>query len=131
MLKDDQSGQTDTYVVSLDKLGNHDVERVGGKNASLGEMLSNLAGAGVSVPGGFATTAQAYRDFIETNNLDARIHDLLDVLDTDDVNALAKAGAQIRQWILEGHFPAQLDADIRAEFARMANGNDNMAVAVR
>ena len=119
------------YVVSLDKLGNHDVERVGGKNASLGEMISNLAGAGVSVPGGFATTAQAYRDFIETNNLDARIHDLLDVLDTDDVNALAKAGAQIRQWILEGHFPAQLDADIRAEFARMANGNDNMAVAVR
>ncbi len=119
------------YVVSLDKLGNHDVERVGGKNASLGEMISNLAGAGVSVPGGFATTAQAYRDFIETNNLDARIHDLLDVLDTNDVNALAKAGAQIRQWILEGHFPAQLDADIRAEFARMANGNDNMAVAVR
>ncbi len=119
------------YVVSLDKLGNHDVERVGGKNASLGEMISNLAGAGVSVPGGFATTAQAYRDFIETNNLDARIHDLLDVLDTDDVNALAQAGAQIRQWILEGHFPAQLDADIRAEFARMANGNDNMAVAVR
>ena len=119
------------YVVSLHKLGNHDVERVGGKNASLGEMISNLAGAGVSVPGGFATTAQAYRDFIETNNLDARIHDLLDVLDTDDVNALAKAGAQIRQWILEGHFPAQLDADIRAEFARMANGNDNMAVAVR
>ena len=61
------------YVVSLDKLGNHDVERVGGKNASLGEMISNLAGAGVSVPGGFATTAQAYRDFIDANNLDARI----------------------------------------------------------
>jgi len=119
------------YVVSLDKLGNHDVERVGGKNASLGEMISNLAGAGVSVPGGFATTAQAYRDFIDTNNLDARIHDLLDALDTDDVNALAKAGTQIRQWILDGDFPAQLDADIRSAFAEMANGNDNMAVAVR
>ncbi len=119
------------YVVSLDKLGNHDVERVGGKNASLGEMISNLAGAGVSVPGGFATTAQAYRDFIDANNLDARIHDLLDSLDIDDVNALAKAGTQIRQWILDGDFPAQLDADIRSAFAAMANGNDNMAVAVR
>ncbi len=119
------------YVVSLDKLGNHDVERVGGKNASLGEMISNLAGAGVSVPGGFATTAQAYRDFIDANNLDARIHDLLDTLDIDDVNALAKAGTQIRQWILDGDFPAQLDADIRTAFAAMANGNDNMAVAVR
>ncbi len=119
------------YVVSLDKLGNHDVERVGGKNASLGEMISNLAGAGVSVPGGFATTAQAYRDFIDANNLDARIHDLLDTLDIDDVNALAKAGTQIRQWILDGDFPAQLDADIRSAFAAMANGNDNMAVAVR
>lgn len=105
------------YVVSLDKLGNHDVERVGGKNASLGEMISNLAGAGVSVPGGFATTAQAYRDFIDANNLDARIHDLLDTLDIDDVNALAKAGTQIRQWILDGDFPAQLDADIRSAFA--------------
>ncbi|NLY12151.1 MAG: phosphoenolpyruvate synthase [Gammaproteobacteria bacterium] len=119
------------YVVSLDKLGNHDVERVGGKNASLGEMISNLAGAGVSVPGGFATTAQAYRDFIDANNLDARIHDLLDALDIDDVNALAEAGTQIRQWILDADFPAQLDADIRTAFAQMANGNDNMAVAVR
>lgn len=119
------------YVVSLDKLGNHDVERVGGKNASLGEMISNLAGAGVSVPGGFATTAQAYRDFIDANNLDARIHDLLDSLDTNDVNALAQAGTQIRQWILDADFPEQLDTDIRKAFAEMADGNDNMAVAVR
>ncbi|MDY7218930.1 phosphoenolpyruvate synthase [Denitrificimonas sp. JX-1] len=119
------------YVVSLDKLGNHDVERVGGKNASLGEMISNLTGAGVSVPGGFATTAQAYRDFIDANNLDARIHDLLDSLDTNDVNALAQAGTQIRQWILDADFPEQLDTDIRKAFAEMADGNDNMAVAVR
>ena len=119
------------YVVSLDKLGNHDVERVGGKNASLGEMISNLAGAGVSVPGGFATTSQAYRDFIDHNNLNERIHQLLDTLDVDDVIALAKAGAQIRQWVMEGEFPAQLDADIRTAFAEMAQGNDNMAVAVR
>ncbi|MBA1275100.1 phosphoenolpyruvate synthase [Pseudomonas azotifigens] len=119
------------YVVSLDKLGNHDVERVGGKNASLGEMISNLAGAGVSVPGGFATTAQAYRDFLDQSGLNDRIHATLDALDVDDVNALAKAGAQIRQWVMDAEFPAQLDADIRTAFAEMAGGNDNMAVAVR
>ena len=119
------------YVVSLDKLGNHDVERVGGKNASLGEMISNLAGAGVSVPGGFATTAQAYRDFLELSGLNDQIHALLDALDVDDVNALAKAGAQIRQWVMDAEFPPQLDADIRTAFAEMSGGNDNMAVAVR
>ncbi len=119
------------YVVSLDKLGNHDVERVGGKNASLGEMISNLSGAGVSVPGGFATTSQAYRDFIDANHLDERINNLLDTLDVDDVNALAEAGAQIRQWIMDADFPPQLNDDIRTAFAEMAQGNDNMAVAVR
>ncbi|MCJ1886013.1 phosphoenolpyruvate synthase [Pseudomonas sp. LA21] len=119
------------YVVSLDKLGVHDVERVGGKNASLGEMISNLAGAGVSVPGGFATTAQAYRDFLEQSGLNERIHAALDALDVDDVNALAKTGAQIRQWVMDAEFPAQLDADIRKAFTEMAAGNDNMAVAVR
>lgn len=119
------------YVVSLDQLGNHDVERVGGKNASLGEMISNLAGAGVSVPGGFATTAQAYRDFLEQSGLNDRIHAALDALDVDDVNALARTGAQIRQWVMDAEFPAQLDTDIRSAFADMAAGNENMAVAVR
>jgi len=119
------------YVVSLDKLGVHDVERVGGKNASLGEMISNLSGAGVSVPGGFATTAQAYRDFLEQSGLNERIHAALDALDVDDVNALAKTGAQIRQWVMEAELPAQLDAAIRKAFAEMAGGNDNLAVAVR
>ncbi|MGE8359305.1 phosphoenolpyruvate synthase [Pseudomonas sp.] len=119
------------YVVSLDKLGNHDVEHVGGKNASLGEMISNLAGAGVSVPGGFATTAQAYRDFLEQSGLNAQIHAALDALDVDDVNALAKTGAQIRQWVMDAPFPAELDAQIRTAFAAMSAGNDNMAVAVR
>ena len=119
------------YVVSLDKLGNHDVERVGGKNASLGEMISNLAGAGVSVPGGFATTAQAYRDFMELSGLNEQIHALLDALDVDDVNALAKAGAQIRGWVMDAEFPPQLDADIRAAFTEMSAGNENLAVAVR
>ncbi|MGE8499538.1 MAG: phosphoenolpyruvate synthase [Pseudomonas sp.] len=119
------------YVVSLDKLGNHDVEHVGGKNASLGEMISNLAGAGVSVPGGFATTAQAYRDFLEQSGLNAQIHAALDALDVDDVNTLAKTGAQIRQWVMDAPFPAELDAQIRTAFAAMSAGNENMAVAVR
>ncbi|WP_339490690.1 phosphoenolpyruvate synthase [Pseudomonas sp. EL_65y_Pfl2_R95] len=119
------------YVVSLDKLGVHDVEHVGGKNASLGEMISNLAGAGVSVPGGFATTAQAYRDFLELSGLNAQIHEALDALDVDNIAELTKTGAQIRQWIMEAEFPEQLNSEIRTAFTAMANGNDNMAVAVR
>jgi pyruvate,water dikinase len=119
------------YVVSLDKLGVHDVEHVGGKNASLGEMISNLAGAGVSVPGGFATTAQAYRDFLELSGLNAQIHAALDALDVDDVNALAKTGAQIRQWIMDAEFPEKLNAEIRTAFATLSAGNPDMAVAVR
>ena len=119
------------YVVSLDKLGVHDVEHVGGKNASLGEMISNLAGAGVSVPGGFATTAQAYRDFLELSGLNAQIHAALDALDVDDVNALAKTGAQIRKWIMEAEFPEKLNEEIRTAFATLSAGNPDMAVAVR
>ena len=119
------------YVVSLDKLGKHDVEHVGGKNASLGEMISNLAGAGVSVPGGFATTAQAYRDFLEQSGLNDQIHQALDALDVDDVNALARTGAQIRQWIMEAEFPEKLNAEIRTAFAELSAGNPDVAVAVR
>ncbi|AZF12060.1 MULTISPECIES: phosphoenolpyruvate synthase [unclassified Pseudomonas] len=119
------------YVVSLDKLGVHDVEHVGGKNASLGEMISNLAGAGVSVPGGFATTAQAYRDFLELSGLNAQIHAALDALDVDDVNALAKTGSQIRQWIMDAEFPEKLNEEIRTAFATLSAGNPDMAVAVR
>ncbi|KMM81403.1 phosphoenolpyruvate synthase [Pseudomonas deceptionensis] len=119
------------YVVSLDKLGVHDVEHVGGKNASLGEMISNLAGAGVSVPGGFATTSQAYRDFLELSGLNDQIHAALDALDVDDVNALVKTGAQIRKWIMEAEFPETLNAQIRTAFATLSQGNPDMAVAVR
>ncbi|MFB3304225.1 phosphoenolpyruvate synthase [Pseudomonas sp. AMR01] len=119
------------YVVSLDKLGVHDVEHVGGKNASLGEMISNLAGAGVSVPGGFATTAQAYRDFLELSGLNAQIHAALDALDVDDIAALTKTGAQIRQWIMEAEFPEKLNEEIRTAFATLSAGNPDMAVAVR
>jgi pyruvate,water dikinase len=94
-------------------------------------MISNLAGAGVSVPGGFATTAQAYRDFLEQSGLNDQIHAALDVLDVDDVNALAKTGAKIRQWIMEAEFPEQLNAEIRTAFAALSAGNPDIAVAVR
>jgi pyruvate,water dikinase len=94
-------------------------------------MISNLAGAGVSVPGGFATTAQAYRDFLELSGLNDQIHAALDALDVDDVNALARTGAQIRQWIMEAEFPEKLNAEIRTAFATLSSGNPDMAVAVR
>ena len=94
-------------------------------------MISNLAGAGVSVPGGFATTSQAYRDFLELSGLNDQIHAALDALDVDDVNALAKTGAQIRQWIMEAEFSEQLNEAIRTAFAILSSGNPDMAVAVR
>ena len=119
------------YVVSFEQLGNGDVERVGGKNASLGEMISNLAGAGVSVPGGFATTADAYREFLQQSGLNDQINAALDALDVDDVNALAQTGAQIRQWIMDAEFPEALDQAIRTAFAELSGGNENLAVAVR
>ena len=127
------SGETTLveYVVPFEKLGIGDVERVGGKNASLGEMISNLASAGVTVPGGFATTAQAYNDFLHSNGLDERIHAALDTLDVSDVAALAHVGAQIREWIMAAELPSELDAAIRAAFAQMTLGNENMSVAVR
>ncbi|HBT57895.1 MAG TPA: phosphoenolpyruvate synthase, partial [Pseudomonas sp.] len=119
------------YVVSFEQLGVNDVERVGGKNASLGEMISNLANAGVTVPGGFATTADAYREFLEQSGLNDRIHAALDKLDVDDVNALAETGAQIRQWVMDADFPPALDKAIREAFAKLSDGNPNLAVAVR
>ncbi len=118
-------------VIWFDQLGKHDVEKVGGKNASLGEMISNLAHAGVSVPGGFATTAQAYRDFLEQSGLNKRIHDTLATLNVDDVVALAEAGKQIRQWIIDTPLLPSFEQEVREAFAKMADGNDNMAVAVR
>ncbi|MGL5284085.1 MAG: phosphoenolpyruvate synthase, partial [Plesiomonas shigelloides] len=104
----------------------NDVNRVGGKNASLGEMIANLSGLGVSVPDGFATTARAFNEFLEQSGLNQRIHQLLDTLDVDDVRALAKAGAQIRLWVVDTPFQpaltqaiaeayAQLSADMHAE----------------
>ncbi|HET9463250.1 MAG TPA: PEP/pyruvate-binding domain-containing protein, partial [Thiobacillus sp.] len=91
-------GSTD-YIVPLDELSMADVPRVGGKNASLGEMIGNLSGAGVKVPGGFATTSQAFWDFLDHNDLRKRIDERLLALDVADVTALAAAGAEIRGWV--------------------------------
>ncbi len=119
------------YVVSLEHLGKDDVEHVGGKNASLGELISNLANAGVTVPGGFATTAYAYREFLEESGLNERIHKVLDELDVDDVNALAEAGAKIRQWVIDQPFQQALEDAVAKAFTELKAGNENLAVAVR
>ncbi|ROS04576.1 phosphoenolpyruvate synthase [Sinobacterium caligoides] len=119
------------YVLWFDQCGMDDVDRVGGKNASLGEMISNLSGAGVSVPNGFATTAQAYRDFIDQNNLEKRINDELNSLDVEDVKALAEVGAKIRQWVLDAPFAGKLKSEIEAAYIKLQNGNANLGVAVR
>jgi len=118
-------------VIKFQNLGKHDVEIVGGKNASLGEMISNLSNAGVSVPGGFATTAQAYRDFLEQSGLNKRINDVLDNLNVDDVLALAEAGKKIRQWVVDTPLLPELEAAVRAEFDDLTGGNPNMPLAIR
>ena len=100
------TNQVDTgaYVLPFEQLRMQDVEVVGGKNSSLGEMISQLAGAGVRVPGGFATTALAFRDFLAHNNLTSRISERLKTLNVDDVKALAEAGAEIRGWVAAAPF---------------------------
>ena len=120
------------YVIPFEQLRMTDVEQVGGKNASLGEMISQLAGSGVRVPGGFATTAKAYRDFLAQSGLDARINALLEKLDVDDVNALAECGKTIRQWIVDTPFPTQLTVEITSQYQRLAaeSGSD-VSFAVR
>ena len=120
----------EAYVLKLDELGMNDVETVGGKNASLGEMIGNLSKLGVTVPGGLATTAAAYRDFLSADGLDRRINALLDGLNVDDIEALTTAGAQIRSWILETPLPQKLTADINAAWDEMSGGKD-ITVAVR
>ncbi len=119
------------YILWFDDLGMHDVERVGGKNASLGEMISNLSHAGVSVPGGFATTACAFRKFLAANGLNQKIADRLSALDINDVNELARVGAAIRQEVVNAPFPPELEAAIESAFLRLQAGNSAMAVAVR
>ena len=119
------------YVVWFEHLGKDDVEKVGGKNSSLGEMISGLAAAGVSVPGGFATTAQAFRDFLKHEDLGNRINDELNKLDVNDVRALAETGAKIRQWVIDAPLQPELEEKIREAFAKMCGDNQELAVAVR
>jgi len=118
------------YVIRLAELGIDDVETVGGKNASLGEMIANLSSLGVSVPGGFATTAAAYREFLAKDGLDEQINTVLDGLDVDDIEALTAAGKQIRQWILDAPLPSGLTDAIARHWEELAQGRD-IAVAVR
>ncbi len=118
------------YVLWFAQLGMDDVEVVGGKNASLGEMISNLASAGVSVPNGFATTAAAYREFLDHAGLAARIHQALSALDPDDVDALVRTGKDIRGWVMDQPFPARLEAAITSAYAELA-GDVELSVAVR
>jgi len=117
-------------VVPFENLRMTDVEAVGGKNASLGEMISQLP-EGVRVPTGFATTAHAFREFLQHAGLDARIQQRLDSLDTEDVRALAAAGAEIRGWVEAQPFPPALESAIRAEFEKLSAGNPNASFAVR
>ena len=116
-------------VVPFEHLRMTDVESVGGKNASLGEMISQLAASGVRVPGGFATTALAFRRFLQESGLSDRISARLASLDTEDVRALAQAGEEIRGWVTAAPLPGDLEAAIRAEFARLdADGQGSFAV---
>src|SRR5271154_1555137 len=118
------------YIIPFEKLKNKDVELVGGKNASIGEMISRLSGLGVSVPGGFATTSYAYRDFLAQDGLDGRIREILSTLDVDDVERLAVVGKQIRGWMLATPFPARLQDEVLNSWRKMGRGDD-LAVAVR
>jgi len=118
-------------IVQLDQLGMDDVPRVGGKNASLGEMIKNLGSLGVEVPGGFATTANAFDRFLDEAGIRERIHARLDQLDTDDVNQLALVGKEIRSWIVDSALPADLQAEITEAYCAMAVDGHDATVAVR
>lgn len=119
------------YIITLDQLTINDVEKVGGKNASLGEMIGNLSALGVSVPGGFATTAHAYREFLATDGLDEKINQRLATLDVNNIEELTRAGADIRGWIIDTPFQAAFDEALEQAFISMQAGNENLKVAVR
>ncbi|MCL1100166.1 phosphoenolpyruvate synthase [Shewanella saliphila] len=119
------------YVLWYQELGMGDVNKVGGKNASLGEMISNLANAGVQVPGGFATTSHAFNEFLEQSGVNQKIFDILATLDVDDVNELAKVGAQIRQWVIETPFQPALENAIREAYEQLSSETQDASFAVR
>lgn len=121
------------FTVELAHLGMDDLPQVGGKNASLGEMIRHLTGLGVQVPGGFATTADAFRQFLQTQAMDQKIYEALDALDTDDVKALTETGKRIRQWVLDTPFAADFEAAIRSAYEQLSQqvGSSHFSVAVR
>jgi pyruvate,water dikinase len=119
------------YTIPFQELGRHDVALVGGKNSSLGEMIANLAALGVTVPGGFATTADAYREFLAHDGLADRINAQLAALDVDDVATLAETGARIRAWVLATPFPERLEREIVAGYQAMCEDGVEASVAVR
>lgn len=124
--------QVQEYVLWYQELGMDDVGRVGGKNASLGEMISNLSNAGVQVPGGFATTAYAFNEFLEQSGVEAKIHDILDNLDVDDITALGEAGEKIRNWIIDTPFQPELEAAIKTAFSELqGTAGESASFAVR
>jgi pyruvate,water dikinase len=118
-------------VIPFERLRMADVGQVGGKNASLGEMIHHLTAAGIRVPGGFATTAAAYREFLAQTGAADRIATRLERLDVDDVRALAQAGAEIRRWIVESPLPRELAAAIGAAYAALTAGDEDASFAVR
>lgn len=124
------AAQSTALVINLDQLGKDDIEMVGGKNASLGEMISHLSDLGVSVPGGFATTSNAFNRFLTETGLLDKINNELKSLDVNDVNKLAETGKKIRTWIIEQELPSDLEQEVRQAFETMSGGED-IAVAVR
>jgi len=124
------AAQSTALVINLDQLGKDDIEMVGGKNASLGEMISHLSDLGVSVPGGFATTSNAFYQFLTETGLLDKINNELKTLDVNDVNKLAETGKKIRTWIIEQELPKDLEQAVRDSFEAMSDGKE-IAVAVR
>ncbi|WP_396667697.1 phosphoenolpyruvate synthase [Microbacterium sp. R86528] len=123
-----------TNILWFQEIGMADVNRVGGKNASLGEMVSNLSDAGVSVPGGFATTADAYREFLAADGLYDRIRTTVEALDVSNVADLARVGATVREWIEQQPLPAQIEADIRSAYEQLVSNDpepESVSWAVR
>ncbi|MEO5932951.1 MAG: PEP/pyruvate-binding domain-containing protein, partial [Duganella sp.] len=119
------------YVASFEHLRMTDVESVGGKNASLGEMISQLAEAGVRVPGGFATTAEAFRDFLDHNDLTAKINEAVAKLDVEDLKALASTGKMVRELIANAPFQPALEKQIRDAYVELTKDDANASFAVR
>ena len=119
------------HVIWFDQLSMADVDKVGGKNASLGEMISNLSSSGVNVPNGFATTSQAFNLFLNQNNLKQKIDDKIATLTEGSLSHLSEIGAEIRQWILDSELPADLEAEIKASWQKLKGNDDEISVAVR